>query len=105
MMNNMKELMKQAQKMQREMMSKQEALADKEYEASAGGDMVKVKINGKFEIKEVKISKEIVDPEDIEMLEDLVISGVNSAIQKAQTDANDDMKGLTKGMNIPGLNL
>lgn len=102
MMNNMKELMKQAQKMQKEMLAKQQALADKEYEASAGGDMVKIKINGKLEIKEIKISKEIVDPEDIEMLEDLVLAGVNSAIQKAQQDANEDMKGITKGMNIPG---
>ena len=99
-MNNM---MKQAQKMQKQMMKMQEELAAKEYEASAGGDMVQVKINGKMELMKITLAKEIVDPEDIEMLEDLITSAVNSAIKKVNESSKDSMASLTKGINIPGL--
>ena len=100
---NMQHMMKQAQKMQKQMLKMQDELASKEYQASAGGDKVTVTVNGKMEVKAIKIAKEVVDPDDIEMLEDLVLSAVNSAIANANEDASSSMKGLTGGMNIPGL--
>ena len=99
----MNQILKQAQNLQKQMMKNQEELKNKEYSASAGGDMVSVKINGKLEIQKIKVAKEIVDPEDIEMLEDLLVSAVNVAIQKANEDAQSGLQGLTKGLNIPGL--
>jgi len=102
-MGGMNNMFKQAQKLQKEMQKMQEELSLKEYEAAAGGDMVTVRINGKLEIRKIKIAKDIIDPDDIEMLEDLVMSAVNAAIEKAQEAANTGMKSLTKGMNLPGM--
>lgn len=102
---NMQNMMKQAQKLQKEMMKMQDELSNKEYEASAGGDMVQIKIDGRYEIKNIKISKEIVDPEDVEMLEDLVLSATNEAIKMVQSDQNNNLSSLTGGMKIPGLNM
>ena len=100
---NMQQMMKQAQKLQKEMAKVQNELAEKEYRGSAGGDMVEVVVNGKMSIKKISISKEVVDPEDVELLEDLVTSAVNLAIQKANEDSSSQLGSLTGGLNIPGL--
>lgn len=97
-MNN---LLKQAQKMQKEMEKNQKELETKVYEATAGGGAITVKINGKKKLEEVKINPDVVDPEDVEMLEDLVLSAVNAAMQMADEEAEKVMGKLTGGM--PGL--
>jgi DNA-binding YbaB/EbfC family protein len=99
------DMMKQVQKMQAKMEAMQAELEDERVEGTAGGGMVKVVANGKQQIIEVKIEKEVVDPDDVEMLEDLVVAAVNQAQEKAQDLATDKMSGLTGGLNIPGLNL
>ena len=99
----MKDLMKQAQKMQKDMMKAQEELANKVEEGSAGGGMVKVEMNGKHQIVSLKIDKEAVDPDDVEMLEDLIISAFNDVIKKISATSDSEMSKLTGGMNIPGL--
>ena len=104
-MKGMGNMMKQAQKLQSQMLKLQEEMAEKTVETTAGGGMVKVVANGKQQVIEVKIEKEVVDPEDIEMLEDLIVAAVNQAQEKAQDLAADKMSGLTGGLNIPGLNL
>lgn len=93
----------QAQKMQEEMAKAQEALAQKEVEASVGGGVVNVKVNGKKELLEVKISPDAVDPDDVEMLEDLLVAAVNEAMRKADEMTNDEMGKITGGLSIPGL--
>lgn len=100
----MGDIMKQAQKMQEKMQKIQDELADLQVEASSGGGMVTVVANGKQEIMEVKIDKQVVDPEDVEMLEDLVVAAVNQAMEKAQELANDEMGKAAGGMlgNLPG---
>ncbi len=100
----MGDIMKQAQKMQEKMQKIQDELADLQVEASSGGGMVTVVANGKQEILEVRIDKQVVDPEDIEMLEDLVVAAVNQAMEKAQELANDEMGKAAGGMlgNLPG---
>lgn len=100
-MNN---LLKQAQKMQEEMAKAQESLANITVEATAGGGMVSIKANCKLEILSIKIEKEVVNPEDKEMLEDLVTAAVNQAIQTAQNKAQEEMQKVTGGM-LGGLNL
>ncbi|WP_024622599.1 YbaB/EbfC family nucleoid-associated protein [Metaclostridioides mangenotii] len=100
---NMNQLMKQAQKMQENMQKAQEELESKELEASVGGGAVTVKINGKKEIIDIKIKPEVVDPDDIEMLQDLVLSAVNQAIKSVEDIQANQMNKLTGGMNIPGL--
>lgn len=100
-MLDMNELMRKAQKFQEQMQKNQEALAGKEFEGSAGGDMVTVKINGKMEVLNVKIAKEVVSPDDIDMLEDLVAAACNAAIKKVSEENNLGLKDLTKGMNLP----
>ncbi|MCK4956268.1 MAG: YbaB/EbfC family nucleoid-associated protein, partial [Candidatus Cloacimonetes bacterium] len=95
--------MKQAQKMQKDMMKTQEELANKVEEGSAGGGMVKVEMNGKHQIVSLKIDKEAVDPDDVEMLEDLIISAFNDVIKKISATSDSEMSKLTGGMNIPGL--
>ncbi len=97
------DLMKQAQKMQQEMGKIQEESKKKTVEASAGGGMVVVVANGAMEIISVKIEKDVVNPEDIEMLQDLVTAAVNEALRRAQQMVSDDMGKLTGGMNIPGM--
>lgn len=96
-------LMKQAQQVQKRMMKLQEELAQKTVEASVGGGMVTVIANGKSEVLQVKIEPQVVDPEDVEMLEDLVVAGVNEALRKAQEMVSEEMGKVTGGMKIPGL--
>ena len=102
---NFQKLMKQAQKMQEQMMRVQEELATKTVDAAAGGGMVTAVVNGKFEVVSLKIEKEVVDPEDIEMLQDLIVAAVNEGIRKAQEMSASEMSKITGGlnMNIPGL--
>jgi len=102
-MNNMKQLMKQAQQMQNKMARMQEEMALKTIEASAGGGMVKVVANGKQEIVSIRIEKEVVDPEDVEMLQDLILAAVNEALAQSQKMVSSEMSKLTGGLNIPGL--
>lgn len=102
-MGNMGNMMKQAQKLQQKMQKMQEELANKTVEASSGGGMVKVVANGKHQLMSIEIEKEVVDPEDVEMLQDLVLAAVNDALTKAQEMVNSEMGKLTGGMNIPGL--
>ncbi len=97
------ELMKQAQKMQAKMVELQEELAGKTVEASAGGGMVTVVVNGKQEIVSLRIDPEVVDRQEIEMLQDLIIAAVNDGIRRAQQMCTEEMKKLTGGMAIPGL--
>ena len=101
--SNMQSMIKQAQKMQEDMAAKQAELEAREYEVAAGGGVVTVKINGKKEILTVKLAEEIVDPDDIETLEDLIVAGVNEAIKKVEADASLEMSKITGGMNIPGM--
>ena len=100
---NMNNLMKQAQRMQRQMEEKQAEFANKEWEATAGGGAVTVKVSGKKEVVSVKLAPEAVDPDDVEMLEDLVLSAVREALAKAEKTSSEQMGKLTGGMNIPGL--
>ena len=96
-------IMKQAQQMQRRMGELQEELANKQVEASSGGGMVTAVVSGKQQLLEIKIEPTAVDPDDIEMLEDLVTAAVNEAIKQSQKMAEEEMSKLTGGMNIPGL--
>ena len=100
---NMNNLLKQAQKMQENMQKMQEELESKELEASVGGGAVTVKVNGKKEVLDVTMKPEVVDPDDIEMLQDLVISAVNEALRKVDDAQSSQMSKMTGGMNIPGL--
>lgn len=99
-------LMSQMQKLQEEMEKTQEALADEEVTATAGGGMVTVVATGKQEVRSIKINPEAVDPDDVEMLEDLVLAAVTEALQKSQDLAEERMSGLTGGLGLPpGLGL
>jgi DNA-binding YbaB/EbfC family protein len=98
---NMNNLIKQAQKMQKEMEKNQQELETKEYEASVGGGAITVKVSGKKKLISVSINPDVVDPEDVEMLEDLVMSAVNTAIQMAEEESEKVMGKLTGGM--PGM--
>lgn len=95
---NMNNLMKQAQKMQRKMEEAQAALADKTVETTSGGGAVKIEITGKRVIKSIKINPEVVDPDDVEMLEDLMLSAVNEALRQAEELANSEMSKITGGV-------
>ncbi|QQZ11347.1 YbaB/EbfC family nucleoid-associated protein [Heyndrickxia vini] len=101
-MGNMQNMMKQMQKMQKKMAEAQEELGDKRIEGTAGGGMVTVIVSGHKEIVEVNIKEEVVDPEDIEMLQDLVLAATNDALKKAEELTNQTMGQFTKGLNIPG---
>lgn len=103
MKGGMGNLFKQAQQMQQKMVKMQEELAQRTVEASVGGGMVSVTVNGKNEVLRLKIESQVVDPDDIEMLEDLVLAGVNEALRKSQEMISDEMSKLTGGMKIPGL--
>jgi len=100
---NMQQLMKQAQKMQKQMAEMQEDLAAKSLEVSAGGGAIKVTINGEKQITDLVISPDVIDPDDVEMLQDLVISAVNEAIRQMDESVNSQMSKITGGMNMPGL--
>jgi len=104
-MKNMNNMMKQAQKLQKKMFRAQQDLATKTVEASSGGGMVKVVANGAQKIESITIEKEVVDPEDVEMLQDLVIAAANDALEKSQEMISAEMGKLTGGLNlnIPGL--
>jgi nucleoid-associated protein EbfC len=95
--------MKQAKKMQEKIASIQAELEGKTVEATAGGGMVTVLVNGKFEILSLKIDKEVVNPEDVDMLQDLIMAAVNEGIRKAQEMATAEMSKITGGFTIPGL--
>lgn len=100
---NMNKLMKQAQKMQAKMSEMQEELENKTYEATAGGGAVKALVNGKKEVLDLQIDKDVVDPEDVEMLEDLILAAVNEAMREATEELNEKMGQMTGGMNLPGM--
>jgi len=96
-------IMKQAQQMQRRMAELQEELENKQVEASAGGGMVTAIVSGKQQLLDLKIEPAVVDPEDVEMLQDLITAAVNEAIKQSQQMASEEMSKITGGMNIPGL--
>ena len=96
---NINQLMKEAKKMQADMEKSQEELVSKEFEASAGGGAINVKVSGNKEIKEIKIQKDVVDPDDVEMLEDLILTCVNEALRKVDSAQNQEFGKF----NIPGL--
>lgn len=102
-MNNMNQMMKQVKKMQEQMMKAQEELGTKTVEGSAGGGVVTAVVNGHKKVQSIAIKPEAVDPEDVEMLQDLVLTAINDALAKAEELANKDMGKFTGGMNIPGL--
>ena len=100
---DMNEIMKQAQQMQQRMSQVQNELAGRTVTASVGGGMVAVTVNGKNELLSVQIDKEVINPEDRTMLQDLIVSAVNEGIRKAQDMAQAEMRKITGGMNIPGI--
>ena len=102
-MKGMGNMMKQAQKLQSKMMRMQEELATKTVETSAGGGMITVVANGAQKIVSIKIEKEVVDPDDVEMLQDLIMAAVNDALTKSQEMVSAEMAKLTGGLSIPGL--
>ena len=100
---NMQGMIQQAQKMQEEITKKQAEIDEMEFKSSVGGGVVEVVISGKKEVKAVNIKPEIVDPQEIEMLQDLVISAVNEALRMVKAKTNEEMDRITNGLNIPGL--
>ena len=104
-MQNFSTIMKQAKKMQEKMGQLQQELETRTVDAQAGGGMVKVVVNGKFEIVSLKIEKEVVNPEDIEMLQDLLTAAINEGIRKSQEMASSEMAKITGGLNIPGMGM
>lgn len=100
---SMNKMIKQAKKVQEQIAKMQEELQEREIEASAGGGVVNVVVNGKQEIRSIKISPEVVDPEDVEMLEDLIMAAINEGIRKSQDMVSTEMAKITGGLNIPGL--
>jgi len=102
-MANMGKMMKQVQQMQEKMQKMQEEIEQRTIEVTAGGGAVKVIANGKQQIVAIEISPDVVDPEDVEMLQDIVLAAVNEAIQKTQEMMQEEMKKITGGISIPGL--
>jgi DNA-binding YbaB/EbfC family protein len=100
-MGNMQKMMKQMQKMQKDMAKAQEELGEQKIEGTAGGGMVTV--TGHKEVVDVQIKEEVVDPEDVEMLQDLILAATNDALKKAEELTNNTMGQFTKGMNLPGM--
>ena len=100
---NMQQLMRQAQKMQQDMQRTQEELQSREFTATAGGGMATAKVNGKKELLSLTIKPEAVDPEDVEMLQDMIMAAVNEAMRAADADAASNMSRLTGGLNLGGL--
>ncbi len=96
-------IMKQAQMMQQKMARMQQELEGREVEATAGGGMVTAVVNGKQQVLSLKIEKSVVDPEDVEMLQDLVIAAVNEAVKKSQAMMQEEMSKITGGLNLPGM--
>ena len=102
-MGNMNQMIKQAQKTQEQMLKMQEEMETKTFTADAGGGAVSATVNGKKELLDIVLKEEVVDPDDIEMLQDLILAAVNEAMRKAEKDSEAQMGSLTGGMNIPGL--
>lgn len=102
-MKGMGNVMKQAQKLQAKMQRLQEEMAEKTIETTSGGGMVKVVASGKQQVVSIQIEKEVVDPDDVEMLQDLILAAVNDALLKSQEMVTREMSKLTGGLNIPGL--
>ena len=100
---NMQAMMRQAQKLQQDAMRAKEELENSTFEGTASGGLVKVEINGKFEMTKITIDKNVVDPDDVEMLEDLVLSAIREALSKAEDASTKQMSKITGGMNMPGL--
>ena len=100
---NFQNLMKQAQKLQEKMAKVQEELAAKTVEATSGGGMVTAVVNGKFELMSIRIEKDVVNPDDIDMLQDLIIAASNEALRRAQELVSEEMSKLTGGLQIPGM--
>ena len=100
---NQAAMMKQAQKMQQEMLRMQEEMENKTYSATTGGGMVTASVNGKHEVVDLKINPEAVDPDDVEMLQDMIIAAVNEAMRTADADAANNMSRLTGGLNLGGM--
>lgn len=101
--SNLQQLAQQAQKLQSQMGELTEELEAKEYSAASGGEAVKATVTGKMELKSLEIKPEVVDPEDVEMLSDLVVAAVNEALRAAETDKTEQMEKLSGGLNMPGL--
>lgn len=101
--SDMNSMLRQAQKMQTNMAKLQEELAVREYSATSGGGAVEVSITGKREITGIKIKPEVVDPEDVEMLQDLLTAAVNEALRKVEEDSSKEMEKVTGGINMPGM--
>ena len=102
-MKGMGNMMKQAQKLQAKMLKMQEELGERTVETSAGGGMISVVANGRQQVVSITIDKEVVDPDDVEMLQDLILAAVNDALSKAQEMVAGEMGKLTGGFNIPGM--
>jgi DNA-binding YbaB/EbfC family protein len=102
-MPNMGQLMKQAQQFQAKMAKIQDEIGEKTVEASAGGGMVTVVVNGRQEIVSVEIDPEVIDPEDREMLQDLIMAAMNDGLSRAKEMMNEEMSKLTKGLNLPNM--
>lgn len=102
-MANMQGMMKKVQKMQQDMLKMQAELEAREYDATSGGGMVKAVVSGKHELVRVEIDPEAVDPEDVEMLQDMIVAAVNEAMRKADAEASANMSRLTGGLNLGGL--
>ncbi len=100
---NMQAMLKQAQKMQAEIEAKQVELQQKEYVVSSGGGMVEITMNGSHEVKAIGINPEVVDPDDVEMLEDMLVAALNEANRQIDEEAQREIDGVTGGLNIPGL--
>jgi len=103
MAKGMGNMMKQAQKLQSKIFKLQEELADRTVETTVGGGMIKAVANGKQELLSIKIDPEVVDPTDVQMLEDLIVAAVNEVLKKSQEMVSEEMTKLTGGFNIPGL--
>ena len=101
--SNMQSMLKQAQKMQEEMAEKQAELEAREYDVAAGGGVVNVKINGKREILSIDLKPEVVDPDDIETLSDILVAAINEAIKRVDDTNNSELNKITGPMNLPGL--
>ena len=101
--SNMQGVIKQAQKMQERMAELQAELDEREYDFTVGGGMITIKMNGKKEMQSIEIKPEVVDPDDIEMLQDLIVAGVNEAISSIEKTNNGEMSKVTGNLNIPGM--
>ena len=100
---NMQAMLKQAQQMQADIETKKAELEEKEYVVSSGGGMIEVPVTGKREVKAIGINPEVVDPDDVEMLEDMLLAAINEAMRKIDEDSEKELSAVTGGLNIPGL--